>query len=276
MNEKQITVPVNIRMGAPYDDPAFESLCREFDIFGTAQAALCAVFWRAADRALHVSHVAGDVINLLNHIQDVVSDDDWEKIDVMLWNKVTSASHSNSQAALAAKDLILDAKCTEIEALKMRLLSASEGSQRAKEAEVFYRDAERMLTMGEKELHGQIAALTAERDRWKDICLMYNTKYSETLAERDAARASEAVYRQLCEDAKPFAQSNVALRADLDALSKDAERLDYLQFNGSTVEVIPGIGESTPSWLFRVGGLYKSSRASIRDAIDAAMTKEPK
>lgn len=35
-----------IRVGAPYDEPAFEALCREMSIWGTAQAALCAVFWR--------------------------------------------------------------------------------------------------------------------------------------------------------------------------------------------------------------------------------------
>jgi hypothetical protein len=38
----------NIRTGAPYDDPAFEALCREHGIWGTAQSALCAVFWRQA------------------------------------------------------------------------------------------------------------------------------------------------------------------------------------------------------------------------------------
>lgn len=41
-------VAENIREGAPYDDPRFEALCREHGIWGTAQAALCAVFWRQA------------------------------------------------------------------------------------------------------------------------------------------------------------------------------------------------------------------------------------
>ncbi len=40
--------PENIRTGPPYDSPAFESLCRERGIWGAAEAALCAVFWRAA------------------------------------------------------------------------------------------------------------------------------------------------------------------------------------------------------------------------------------
>ena len=38
-----------IRLGDPYDNPAFEALCREMGIWGTAQAALCAVFWRKAE-----------------------------------------------------------------------------------------------------------------------------------------------------------------------------------------------------------------------------------
>ena len=58
---------------------------------------------------------------------------------------------------------------------------------------------------------------------------------------------------------------------EVERLRKDALRLDHMQSRGATVEVVPGIGESTPSWLFRVGGLYKSSRSSIRDAIDAAI-----
>lgn len=47
-NPKQfaLTAAENIRAGAPYDDPAFEALCREHGIWGTAEAALCAVFWR--------------------------------------------------------------------------------------------------------------------------------------------------------------------------------------------------------------------------------------
>jgi len=49
-NPKQfaLTGAESIRSGAPYDDPAFEALCREHGIWGTAEAALCAVFWRHA------------------------------------------------------------------------------------------------------------------------------------------------------------------------------------------------------------------------------------
>src|SRR5690554_137572 len=42
--------PEDIREGAPYDDPAFESLCREHEVWGTAAAALCSVFWEAGKR----------------------------------------------------------------------------------------------------------------------------------------------------------------------------------------------------------------------------------
>lgn len=41
----------NIREGYPYDHPEFEALCRERGIWGTAESALCAVFWRAARKA---------------------------------------------------------------------------------------------------------------------------------------------------------------------------------------------------------------------------------
>ena len=49
-NPKQFALMAaeNIRAGAPFDDPAFEALCREHGIWGTAEAALCAVFWRQA------------------------------------------------------------------------------------------------------------------------------------------------------------------------------------------------------------------------------------
>ena len=57
-NPKQfaLTAAENIRAGAPYDDPAFEALCREHGIWGTAEAALCAVFWRQAGQ----QRAAGD------------------------------------------------------------------------------------------------------------------------------------------------------------------------------------------------------------------------
>jgi hypothetical protein len=54
-----------IRVGAPYDEPAFEALCREMSIWGTAQAALCAVFWRRASADLAESIGAGGVSALI-------------------------------------------------------------------------------------------------------------------------------------------------------------------------------------------------------------------
>src|SRR5690606_20212532 len=47
---EQQPCPEDIREGAPYDDPAFESLCREHEVWGTAAAAQCAVFWEAGKR----------------------------------------------------------------------------------------------------------------------------------------------------------------------------------------------------------------------------------
>lgn len=40
----------NVRTGHPFDVPAFDELCREHDVLGTAMSALCAVFWRAAEQ----------------------------------------------------------------------------------------------------------------------------------------------------------------------------------------------------------------------------------
>lgn len=48
---EQQPCPEGIRDGAPYDDPVFEALCRENEIWGTAAAAQCAVFWEAGKRA---------------------------------------------------------------------------------------------------------------------------------------------------------------------------------------------------------------------------------
>src|SRR5690554_576026 len=47
---EQQPCPEDIREGAPYDDPAFKSLCREHEIWATAAAAQCAVFWEAGKR----------------------------------------------------------------------------------------------------------------------------------------------------------------------------------------------------------------------------------
>src|SRR5690554_1452197 len=47
---EHLPFPEGIREGAPYDDPDFEALCREHEIWGTAAAAQCAVFWEAGKR----------------------------------------------------------------------------------------------------------------------------------------------------------------------------------------------------------------------------------
>jgi hypothetical protein len=59
MNAETKPNPETIRMGAPYNNSDFESLCRAHGVWGTAQAALCAVFWRAAD-ALEQARSARD------------------------------------------------------------------------------------------------------------------------------------------------------------------------------------------------------------------------
>lgn len=54
--------------------------------------------------------------------------------------------------------------------------------------------------------------------------------------------------------------------APVQAAPVDAERLDYLQECGATVEVLPG----RPGWTFRIGGLHGTVHRSVRAAIDAA------
>lgn len=53
-------------------------------------------------------------------------------------------------------------------------------------------------------------------------------------------------------------------------MQQDAERLDYLQECGATVEVLPG----RPGWTFRVGGLHGGVHRSVRAAIDAAIAAQ--
>lgn len=48
VNQQMTTETKNIRTSDPYDDPIFERLCREHEIWGTPQSALCAVFWRSS------------------------------------------------------------------------------------------------------------------------------------------------------------------------------------------------------------------------------------
>lgn len=56
------------------------------------------------------------------------------------------------------------------------------------------------------------------------------------------------------------------LECTAQAATVDAERLDYLQECGVTVEVLPG----RPGWTFRIGGLHGTVHRSVRTAIDAA------
>lgn len=58
--------PEAVREGAPYDDPAFSALCREHEVYGTAAAAQCAVFWEAGKRAGQQPDVAQLVEALQN------------------------------------------------------------------------------------------------------------------------------------------------------------------------------------------------------------------
>ncbi|GER21306.1 hypothetical protein [Variovorax boronicumulans] len=54
--------------------------------------------------------------------------------------------------------------------------------------------------------------------------------------------------------------------AEIERLRGDAERLDYLQRRGATVEILP----SGLSWKFQVGGFHGAVNHDIRAAIDQA------
>jgi|GEM_PF-3836035 len=58
--------------GYPYEHPEFEALCREHGIWGTAESALCAVFWRGAQKPDGAGspnlHHYGDVLQPFVHI----------------------------------------------------------------------------------------------------------------------------------------------------------------------------------------------------------------
>ena len=54
---------------------------------------------------------------------------------------------------------------------------------------------------------------------------------------------------------------------------KDAELLDYIQNHGATIQIVP---MANRTFGFEVGGLHKSRKLSVREAIDAAMYGEVK
>ena len=67
-------------------------------------------------------------------------------------------------------------------------------------------------------------------------------------------------------DMHAYVDADRAARGAAQAAPVDAERLDYLQECGVTVEVLPG----RPGWTFRIGGLHGTVHRSVRTAIDAA------
>lgn len=68
---EQKPCPEAVREGAPYDDPAFESLCREHEIWGTPAAAQCAVFWEAGKRVAEKQPDAAQLVEALEALLEV-------------------------------------------------------------------------------------------------------------------------------------------------------------------------------------------------------------
>lgn len=71
----------------------------------------------------------------------------------------------------------------------------------------------------------------------------------------------------------PLLEQIAQLEAQLLESKKDAERLDYVQRQGATVELIPSTPDFYPMH-FRIGGIFCLSNESIRAAIDAAIAKD--
>ena len=73
----------------------------------------------------------------------------------------------------------------------------------------------------------------------------------------------------LSECVTSYEKEVAGLKAVLDA--KDAELLDYIQNHGATIQIVP---MANRTFGFEVGGLHKSRKLSVREAIDAAMQED--
>lgn len=93
--------PEGIREGAPYDDPAFESLCREHEIWGTAAAAQCAVFWGAGKRVAE-RKPAPDVTQLVEALTKLCDEIDKHEIHAAISKTSISWFKRKARAVLAA------------------------------------------------------------------------------------------------------------------------------------------------------------------------------
>jgi hypothetical protein len=75
-------------------------------------------------------------------------------------------------------------------------------------------------------------------------------------------------------DAELIAQlqaENAALRAERDAIRRDAERLDFIEYNPDAVVRSRGYLGAPDSWSWRDENKSGHDAPSLRDAIDAAM-----
>jgi hypothetical protein len=89
---------------------------------------------------------------------------------------------------------------------------------------------------------------------------------SDNMAQKEAewiAAANPTNILALLDEIDKLKEENAGLR-------KDAERLDYMDNTGSTVEMMPGYPDFYPMH-FRVGGMLNTTDPSLRNAIDAAI-----
>lgn len=97
-------------------------------------------------------------------------------------------------------------------------LQALGGAQEAAKAEAMYRDAERLLTMGERELHAENAALTKQANAYKTL--------TESLDARNATLLSgRAKWREAVNTLASERQANAMLTGEIAALRSALERV---------------------------------------------------
>lgn len=94
-----------------------------------------------------------------------------------------------------------------------------------------------------------------------------------TLEAADRIDALEAEIQILTAEREVYAATADRAIAQVEALTKDAERLDHIQVTGSTVEIV-NFGQKPVQHSFRVGGLYKAINFDLRLAIDAAIAAQ--
>lgn len=137
----------------------------------------------------------------------------------------------------------------------------SELKRRAETAAIYGNDVFGIPSVGVKA--DQLLALIAENERLQEAHEQICTNYNQV------SYASEERGKQIQQ-----------IKAEVEALRKDAERLEFMQDKGISVlanEASGGFsGPAGREWnCYKYGKSFSAYGKKLRDAIDAAMSKEP-